>query len=157
MDHQATPGIWIDMERLITVSPSGLFQLFEFSSPVEPAWSNPLGELPHIGILSTLEGNETPVQTFTLLNKEEVYNWPNPASKQTRIRFETANRATITLRIMTPSGRVFHSSSREAQGGAPEEVELDISSWPSGLYIVQLTASDGQRTERKQFNMAVVN
>lgn len=157
MNNKATPGVWIDFEQLITVSPSGLFQLFEFSSPVEPAWSNPLGELPQIGLLSTLEGNETPVQTFTLLNKEEVYNWPNPASEQTRIRFETANRATITLRIMTPSGRVFHSSTREALGGAPEEIELDISSWPSGLYIVQLTATDGQLTERKQFNLAVVN
>jgi len=156
-DLIASPGLWIDEKQLISISPSGLFQLFEFSSPVEPAWSNPLGELPQIGLLATLEGNESPIQTFTLLNKDEVYNWPNPASDQTRIRFETANSATITLRIMTPSGRVFHTSSRESQGGAPEELELDTSSWPSGLYIVQITATDGQITERKQFNMAVVH
>lgn len=150
-------AVYLDQHRLATISPDGFFQLFEFLKPAEVMWASPLGETPEIGLKASLNGTETPINPFTLLNKDEVYNWPNPASDITRIRFETAHGASLTIRVITPSGRKFYEKSFQARGGAPEEVEIDVSSWPSGLYVVQVTASDSDRTERKQFNMAVIH
>lgn len=156
-DLQTVPGIYLDSERLATISGNGLLQLFTFSPAADVTWGNPLGEAPQVGLMAVLQGTEMPEETFSLLNMMEVYNWPNPAKDRTRIRYETSQEASLSIRVITPSGRKFFDKTLLTRGGAPEETELDVSSWPSGLYIVQVTASHNDRTERKQFNMAVIH
>lgn len=141
---------------LIAVSPEGDLKSWYFPEMENIKWASGYGSNFNNKVSGRIDFQQMQEPIFTLLNTDETYNWPNPATNETHIRFETIHQAQITIRITTLSGRLVHDQTIQARGSLPEEVLLDTSGWPSGAYFALIEANDGIRKEKKLVKIAIV-
>lgn len=141
---------------LFAVSPAGDLRQWELPLMEVPLWSSRYGNHSWNKVTGSIEGEITPDFAFGLLNKDETYNWPNPASDETRLRFQLSEPGEINIRIATMSGRQIYNRTLESTGGAPEEIFIDTSTWSSGGYYAVVTARANGRTERKMVKIGIV-
>lgn len=142
-------------EYLAAVSPGGDFRVWRFSNAQTTLWESRYGNGGTNKLTGRLPDAETPEPMFSVLNKEETYNWPNPASDETYIRFQTSDPGTVQIRISTASGRPIYNQTHESRGGSPEEILIDTSDWGSGGYLALVEATVNGETERKLVKIAV--
>ena len=141
---------------LIAASHGEDLKVWQFPNMTDTAWTSRYGNQTNnkvSGIIQTLTPGE-PV--FTLLNKEETYNWPNPAGNETFIRFETDIPAEIRIRITSVSGRLVYDVLTKSRGRLPEEIRIDTSGWASGGYLALIEAKAESKAERKIVKIAIV-
>ncbi len=79
-----------------------------------------------------------------LISRKGLELYPNPAHNTATIKYELANENNVTLSIQDMSGRVVFTKRYEANG--TQEIELDLSSFQSGIYTYQVVG------EKKQLN-----
>ncbi len=141
---------------LFAVSPSG--DLREWSLPLmqDPIWSSKYGDHPWNKVTGAVEAEWEPDLSFGLLNRNETYNWPNPAVDETQIRFQMSKPGEVSIRIATVSGRQVYNRTVQSSGGAPEVIEIDTSTWSSGGYFALLTARADGREEQKVIKIGIV-
>jgi hypothetical protein len=72
----------------------------------------------------------------------------NPVSGDLRFRFNALSEDTLTLRLTNISGRIVRTTSTQVSPGL-QDFSLDISMYPDGLYLVDLSLG----TERKIFRI----
>lgn len=141
-------------QYIAAASQSGDFTVWRFENMQDVKWANRYG-----GVNNKISGriaiSEPAVPPFSLLNREETYNWPNPAREETALRFQTAGPADINIKITTMSGRTVYDNTFQSRGGQPEEIIIDTSSWASGAYFALVTAKSAGNTERKIVNIAI--
>lgn len=140
---------------LAAVSPDGDFKLWNFPDAQSTLWESRYGNGGSNKLTGRLVDTATPEPTFSVLNKDETYNWPNPASEETFIRFQTSNPGSVKIRISTTSGRLIYNQTHESRGGSPEEIRIDTSGWGSGGYLALIEANVNGNTERKLVKIAV--
>lgn len=154
-DHQLIHPLLKD-RYLISVSPEKDLKIWEFPELTNIKWSSLYGNIPNNKVTARIgSANSRPLPT-ALLNTTETYNWPNPATDETIIRFQTVSPAQIRLRITTMSGRLLTDQLFSSKGGLPEEVHINTSTWASGAYFALLEATAGNHTERKIIKIAIV-
>ena len=141
---------------LIAVSHSGDLKVWEFPNIDTVLWGSKYGNHGNNKITGLLSDTDTVVPTFELLNAQETYNWPNPASDETNLRFQTGEQADVRIKITTMSGRLIYDQTFESRGGLTKEVLIDTSSWASGGYFALVEAKNGNTTERKLVKIAIV-
>ncbi len=141
---------------LFAVSPTGNLRQWNFPLMKTPLWSTKYGDHSWNKVTGSIEEEVTPDFAFGLLNKDETYNWPNPATDETRLRFQLNEPGEINIRIATMSGRQIYNRTIESAGGAPEEIFIDTSSWSSGGYYAVVTARADGRTERKMVKIGII-
>lgn len=73
------------------------------------------------------------------LNSEEIKAWPNPADKWLKLSF-TAGKYQ-NLKLMDISGKKFQERNIAI---AQSEMELDLSNYPKGVYLVELNGNKGK-------------
>ena len=149
--HAAISG-----NSLIAVSHTGDLKVWEFSNIDKIQWSSKYGNRGNNKVTGLLSDFDTILPTFELLNAQETYNWPNPASDETNLRFQTREQAEVRIKITTMSGRLIYDQTFQSRGGLPEEVLIDTSSWASGGYFALVEAKNGNNTERKLVKIAIV-
>ena len=154
-DHQMIHPMLKD-RYLIAVSPENDLKIWEFPELTRIKWSSMYGNTTNNKITGSIESGSSQPFPLTLLNRVETYNWPNPATDETYIRFQTVTPAQIRLRITTMSGRVVTDRRFSSMGGPPEELLINTSTWASGAYYALLEASSGNSTERKLIKIAIV-
>ena len=154
-DHQLIHPLLKD-RFLIAVSPENDLKIWEFPKIDNIQWASKYGNRTTNKVTGLIERGDSPELPFTLLNRSETYNWPNPAVDETFIRFQTESPAKIRLRITTMSGRLISDQHLQSLGGLPEELQIDTSSWASGAYYALLEATSGNSTERKLIKIAIV-
>ncbi|MDO8366131.1 MAG: HYR domain-containing protein, partial [Saprospiraceae bacterium] len=90
--------------------------------------------------VSNLVGTKAPewIQTLSVS--------PNPASEMVRLDFGASLGQTAELRISDLNGRVVSTQQIEATA---QHFFFDVSAYPTGLWLLQLSLGDGQRTMRK--------
>lgn len=154
-DHQIIHPILKD-RYLIAVSPENDLKIWKFPELTNIQWSSKYGNSTNNKITGLIETENSQPLPFKLLNSLETYNWPNPATDETFIRFQTASPAQIRLRITTMSGRLVTDQRFNSLGGPPEELRINTSSWASGAYYALLEATSGNSTERKLIKIAIV-
>jgi Secretion system C-terminal sorting domain len=71
---------------------------------------------------------------------------PNPASSQVRIQLAEAGAATHAITLLSLSGQVVMQHTLPAQQSA---IDLDISTIPAGMYLLQVTDADQATGHRK--------
>jgi len=121
-----------------------------------PLWKAKYGNHPWNKLTGSVEEEVAPDFAFGLLNREETYNWPNPATDETRLRFQLSEPGEINVRIATMSGRQIYNRTIESAGGAPEEIFIDTSTWSSGGYYAVVTARANGRMERKMVKIGII-
>ena len=141
--------------KLISLSPDGDLKIWEFPSSENVLWRSAYGNFTNNKV-SSIFLSEPVTFDYALLNKDETYNWPNPAIDETNIRFQTSSPAEMSIKIATMSGRLIYSNQFQSQGISAEEILIDTSSWASGGYFAVVEATSGNLTERKVINIAIV-
>lgn len=77
-------------------------------------------------------------------------NYPNPFQNSTHLRFNLPWSARVTIDVLDVTGRqVYSISPVELPAGWNQEIELNATNLPSGMYLYRLTASSpqGQRAD----------
>ena len=142
--------------HLIAVSHTGDLKTWTFPNMQRIAWPSKYGNHTNNKVSGFIDFDTPPVFDFTLLNRDETYNWPNPALDETYLRFQTSERAEIRIKITTMSGRLIYDQQFESRAGLAEEVLIDTSSWGSGGYFALVEAKSSSVTERKLVKIAIV-
>ncbi|HMQ78855.1 MAG TPA: T9SS type A sorting domain-containing protein [Ignavibacteria bacterium] len=95
--------------------------------------------------------------TQPCLPSDKVYNWPNPAyGKSTNIRYFLNGDVTgVSIKIMDLSGELVTTLAGTTNKGLDNEVQWDISTVQSGIYIAVLELNGGC-SETASIKIAVV-
>ncbi|MFN3821352.1 MAG: hypothetical protein ACK4OO_03380, partial [bacterium] len=120
-------------------------------------WTGRWGGPEHKGV-----ANLPPVSPFTpmpgtdILNFSECYNWPNPASDRTFIRYNLYRPAEVTITIYDITGiKIAKFSGPGDMTGVPIEVEWNLEDIARGGYFAVVEARSGGKVDRKRINIAV--
>jgi hypothetical protein len=73
--------------------------------------------------------------------------YPNPATGQFSIAYETTKASTATLEILDMLGRKQYSSTWRQQQGY-NELSVNAAGWARGIYLVRLTSAGRHSTAR---------
>lgn len=141
--------------KLIAVSHNGDFKAWEFPNMDQPVWGSKYGNSGNNKVTGRQTGNDFEPTSSGILNRAETYNWPNPASDETYLRFQTSEPGSVQIKITTTSGRLVYDRTLESRGRLPEEILIDTSSWGSGGYMAVITARVNGQTERKLVKIAI--
>tara|TARA_Y100001935_G_scaffold254275_1_gene262771 strand:+ start:38108 stop:41257 length:3150 start_codon:yes stop_codon:yes gene_type:complete len=143
---------------LFAVSHTGDLKSWRFNNFTTSVWPSRYGDNPYNKISARTVISTTSSPSFSVLNKTETYNWPNPARDETNIRFElAAPGGNVDITIIDLTGRVIYETTVSARGGAPEEITLDTRSWGSGAYLAMIKAEVDGKTESKLIKIGVVH
>ncbi|NGP75886.1 T9SS type A sorting domain-containing protein [Balneolaceae bacterium YR4-1] len=146
----------INDQTLYAVSHLGELKAWHFPQMQNVLWDSRYGNEPFNKVTGRISGTESPDTPSDILVEEETYNWPNPASQNTNIRYLLRESGRVEIKIISQGGRVIYDESFEAAGGIPEEQRIDTSNWGNGVYFALVTANiDGQQS-RKMIKIAVV-
>ena len=152
-DHPINPALL--PPYLAAVSHTSELKLWRFPEMGEVRWAAAYGNDLNNKVTGRVTGEVQQPDGFILLNRDETYNWPNPAANETYLRFQTNGPLEVKIRISTLSGRTIYDRVISSRGGPPEEILINTSAWASGAYFARLTASDGSRTETKIVRIAI--
>lgn len=142
---------------LYAVSHTGDLRAWRFLNHTSTQWPGRYGENPYNKVSAYIEFEESSSTEFSILNKSETYNWPNPANEETNIRFEIEAPGTVDVTIIDYSGRVVFERTVQAFGGSPEEITINTSSLASGAYFGRIKANVNGKTESKTIKIGVVH
>ncbi len=137
------------------VSPTGDLKIWEFPEMTDIRWASAYGNQSNNKSSAFINTGQHQTPEFVLLNKNETYNWPNPAQHNTNIRFQTNGSAEVQIRISTLSGHTIYNRTLQSRGGTAEEISIDTSSWASGGYLALVTAEKDGRKESKLIQIAI--
>ncbi len=144
---------------LYAVSHVGDIKAWIFNNFTTADWPSRYGKNSFNKVSAEIKSNNSQngSSTFGILNKEETYNWPNPADEETFLRFQIEQPGQIEIQIINQSGRIVYKHIMQANGGTPEEILLNTSSWGSGAYFALVKATVNGKSESELVKIAVVH
>jgi hypothetical protein len=140
---------------LYAISPNGNFRQWHLPHLQDIKWGSKYGNHPWNKVTGSTDELVEPDRSFGLLNRSETYNWPNPATDETHIRFQMNRPGEVTIRIATLNGRQIYNRTVQTSGGAPEELEINTSTWASGGYFALITAKADDHEEQKIIKIGI--
>jgi Secretion system C-terminal sorting domain len=108
----------------------------------------PLQDNSFTALLSNAGGKRL-VTTGTMKVKNFVLLMPNPASNTLEIRYAVQEKGSVEIAILDVSGNTIatplprSSSAAGFQTQSVQTLRMNVSHFPSGSYVVRMTASDG--------------
>ena len=103
-------------------------------------------------------GKPAPIESKDLLPANRVYNYPNPNQGDfTTIRFYLTATADVDIRIFDLSGNWVVGFNLPGKANTDNEVRWDVSKVASGVYLCQVEAKAGGKTQRRLFKIMVVH
>jgi len=144
---------------LYVISHTGTLKAWDFKESASVEWAGRYGNNGFNKVSARINDaliDETP--SFSVLNKTETYNWPNPARQETNIRFQVEPPGgEVTITIINQSGQKIYEREVQARGNAPEEIKLNTSNWASGIYYAMVKATVSGNSESELIKMVVVH
>lgn len=70
---------------------------------------------------------------------------PNPAVNHTRLRMQAAQTGSYQIAAFDLSGRSVWASSLALSAGHTKDVDLEVSNWPRGLYLLRVSDEQGRQ------------
>lgn len=136
----------------------GIIEQWNLNEEDRPLWGSAFGNTADAKFSTLSESMvDNGSESELLLNLDETYNWPNPVrSGQTSIRYQSKTGATINVLVAQPSGKIVHKTTFEVGSSLPESYPLNTSTWASGVYLVNITASLNGQDQKKIIKMVVV-
>lgn len=142
--------------RLYAISATGDLKVWELEDAGEIFWGSVYGNDAGNKLRGPEPAHSINMPDFGLLNTDETYNWPNPASTETWLRYQTSTEADITITVLSMSGTRLFEQRLHSRGGVAGEVRIDTSGWSSGAYYARVRASANGREETKLIRIAVI-
>lgn len=78
---------------------------------------------------------------------EDAILFPNPANNNAELSFNVVESGQVTVTVMDMNGRQMSSTTTEASVGA-QSMNLDVTNYPAGIYMVQIRQNDNVNTLR---------
>lgn len=148
----------IHEDRLYATSHTGDLKIWELTNFTSSQWPGRYGSNQLNKVSAYITFSDTQSGSFSVLNKNETYNWPNPADQVTNLRFEVESPGgTVDITIIDYSGRVVFERTVEARGGVPEEISISTNNWGSGAYFARVKATVEGRSESKVVKIGVAH
>lgn len=138
-----------DSTAIVAVSKAGEINAFSAASSPERAWNAIYGNAQNLG--SYLRPLPAPKTIDAAIGY--VYNYPNPASDHTTIRFSLRESGDVKIKFYDVAGDLVFDSRITGVGGMDNEYHLDCSQLASGVYFCQLETELG---DRKHCSVAIV-
>lgn len=130
---------------------------WEFKNFTTAQWPARYGKNPYNKVSGDVNLGDSTSDTFSVLNGDQTYNWPNPAQDNTNIRFELAEPGgTVEITVITMTGRIIYEETITSSGGFPEEIEINTQNWGSGGYVARVKATVEGKTESKLIKIGIV-
>ncbi len=143
---------------LYAVSHTGDIKAWEFTNFTSSDWPSRYGINPYNKVSAEINAEiNDGSDTFSILNKIETYNWPNPADDQTNIRFQTEGQGEVEINIIDLGGKIVFKNRYPVNGGTPEEIQINTSTWGSGAYFAMIKATVNGQSESKLIKIAVAH
>ncbi len=144
--------------NLVAVGHKGELKHWVFENMAEADWATKYGNEKYNKIAARLKGDQSDVPVFEVLNYSETYNWPNPADDETNLRFQVVRPGgEVEIKAISLSGSIIYENTFQTRGGAPEEVVINTSNWPSGGYYAMIKATVNGKSESKLVKIAVAH
>lgn len=147
----------INNRQLYAVSHLGELKAWHFPQMQDVLWDSRYGNESFNKVTGRFSGTGSPEIPAAILSDEETYNWPNPASQTTNIRYQLRESGRVEIKIISQGGRIIYNETFEAAGGIPEEQQVDTSNWGNGIYFALVTATINGQQARKMIKIAVVH
>ncbi|MDR9414989.1 MAG: T9SS type A sorting domain-containing protein [Gracilimonas sp.] len=143
--------------KLYAVSHTYDVKAWEFQNFTSSEWPSRYGTNPFNKVSAIVNSTGSNGAEFSILNPVETYNWPNPATDHTYLRFELEEPGgTVEISIITMAGRLIYENTLTAAGGAPQELQINTSNWASGGYVARVKATVDGKSETKLIKIGVV-
>ena len=147
----------INNKSLYAISHSGELKAWTFPGISDVLWTSRYGNESYNKVTGRISNSEQPELPPDILVEDETYNWPNPASESTHIRYQLREAGNVGIKIISQGGRIIYDESFEATGGVPEEQQIITSGWGNGIYFALVTATVNGQTARKMIKIAVAH
>ncbi len=103
-------------------------------------------------------GKSEPVAGGDILPANKVYNYPNPNQGDfTTIRFYLTQKAEVTVRVFDLAGKQIADFNVSGKAMTDNEVVWNVRDVASGVYLCQVEARAGGKTQRRLFKIMVVH
>ncbi|TFH65952.1 MAG: T9SS type A sorting domain-containing protein [Candidatus Zixiibacteriota bacterium] len=134
---------------IFALTDEGGITAFAMPTPSKIAWNTIYGSPRNFG------SYERPLPTPTPIAEAigYVYNYPNPASGRTTIRFAVRESGEVTMKFFNVAGDLVFDTRVTAIAGTDNELPFDCSRLASGVYFCQLETLSG---DRKHCTVAIV-
>ncbi|MEX0844163.1 MAG: T9SS type A sorting domain-containing protein, partial [Balneolaceae bacterium] len=152
------PAFYGNVLYAVNHGPQADIKAWEFHEFTTAQWPARYGKNPYNKVSADVTINSSDGSKFSVLNNNETYNWPNPASDETNIRFELAEPGgSVEIQVITMSGRVIFEETVTSPGGFPQEILVNTQNWGSGGYIARVRATVEGKTETKLIKIGVLH
>jgi len=143
---------------LMTLEGSGAINAWDISSQfqaVDTPWPFEGGTISNNNYLSP--GFEKPIiESEQQLPAESVYNYPNPASNSTTIRFYLSNAADVKIDVFDFLGEKIKSAAMRGFAHVDNEYVWDCAGVASGVYFCRVEADDSFGKKWRMIKIALV-
>ncbi len=145
--------------ELLAVTENGVMEVWELSTSPDAALIWPMAQLnPQANPFLVLQPDQLVKKPSDLLPANRVYNYPNPNEGDfTTIRFYVSSDAQVDVRIFDLAGSLVKTFSVQARGKADSEIVWNVADVAAGVYLCQVEARTGDKTERRLFKIMVVH
>ena len=143
---------------LMSVERSGMIGAWDISNSyngIDVPWSMVGGNRSNSNYLSPLYQKEI-VAGDEQLPKGSVYNYPNPASNSTTIRYYLKNESLVKIDIYDFMGENIRSIEMNGEAHTNNEYVWDCSGVASGVYFCRVEADDGESKKWHIMKIALV-
>jgi len=143
---------------LLTIEGSGAINAWDISTDfitVNNPWPTDGGDIFNSGYLAPTYSKPV-ITNDQQLPAGSVYNYPNPASNSTAIRFYVSNAADIGIDIFDMMGDKVESVKMRGTPHSDNEYVWDCSGVASGVYFCKVEANDGTGKESRMIKIALV-
>lgn len=143
---------------IVTLESSGLINAWDMTSDysmIDVPWSMRGSDSSNKRYLSHAFDKQ-----LTTLDEQlpagSVYNYPNPASNSTTIRYYLQNESDVTIDIFDFMGENVKSIATSGQAHTDNEFVWDCSPYASGVYFCRIEADDGNSKKWQIIKIALV-
>jgi M6 family metalloprotease-like protein len=143
---------------LVSLENSGLINAWDMSfdySMIDLPWDMRGGDFSNRHYLSPAFERQI-IASDEQLPEGSVYNYPNPASNSTTIRYYLQNESDVTIDIYDFMGENVKSFTTSGQAHADNEFVWDCSPFASGVYFCRVEADDGNNKKWQIIKIALV-
>lgn len=143
---------------LVSIEKSGYISAWDIAADfnlVDVPWSMSGGNVQNNSYLDDGFGKPV-VSTDLQLPSNSVYNYPNPASNSTTIRYYLNSDSDVNIDIFDFMGERVHSTSLRGLAHMDNEYVWDCSGIASGVYFCRVEADNGTSKKHKIIKIALV-
>jgi hypothetical protein len=143
-------------KNLYAVAPNGEVKGWKFPNAGIAHWPTLYGGFVDGKVTGNLENIPTLPSASNLLINEETYNWPNPASDRTYLRFMTSKAAKVDIQVISQDGKVVYKNSVNTTSDLAQDLPFEVDRLGNGIYYATIKASADGKSESKTIKIAVI-